>query len=594
MLENPLGLLTAATVLDPPLRRPPTRLPPLPERPLRAPRRRERQTDPAIRRDRRLTWLAIAVPCLVAALLCSWELSTRSLWLDEGASVSIASQHGAALWHAIAHDGGNMLVYYLVLHVLIGLFGDAEVVIRMPSVISTVVTVGTVAVLGVRMFGDRRLAFASAMLAAVSLPLVFWGQDARGYAPLVTFCALSFLAFHEVVAAPKRPSMKWLAVYVISTVLAVYMGFVGALVLPAQLLLLGVRPRQGRWVLGAMAACVLSCIPLLVLATARGSSQLFWVPRPNMEGIGQTLRWLTSAGMPPNFHRSSTATLTMIISIVVLFCAFALTARRCQRAFAARKLDSETWAMLVALSWLVVPIVLSVAESAAGQPILLFRNAIICLPAVALAMAWVLLRRSTRWYIGWAAVGGLLLLRALQLAPSYGVSPENWKAAEHYVSERTRPGDCIAFYPLDGRMPFDYYVRAGESAAGAPVMSTGVRVPRPVEPAKLPWSSTPPFVEDYQTPSNSQINNIEKTCRRLWFVASHEGQKSGPSAESRMNFVKYRVLGATLQLGYQHHHRVNFGWAAQIEVELLSGRVRSAGADPIARSPRGRSRKKAS
>jgi hypothetical protein len=57
----------------------------------------------------------------------------------------------------------------------------------------------------------------------------------------------------------------------------------------------------------------------------------------------------------------------------------------------------------------------------------------------------------------------------------------------------------------------------------------------------------------------------------LWFVASHEGQKTGPPV-SRMNFIKYRVLGATLQLGYAHHHRVNFGWAAQIEVELLSGR----------------------
>jgi mannosyltransferase len=566
-IVTPFGLLSAATVLDPPLRRPPTRLPTrtdrdVPERPL---------PDRGARRARRLTLLAILVPCMVSAFLCAYELSTRSLWLDEGASVSIASQHGAALWHAIAHDGGNMLVYYLLLHVLIGAFSDAETVIRLPSVIATVVTVGTVGVLGLRVFGDRRVAFAAALLTAVSLPLVFWGQDARGYALLVTFCTVSFLAFHEIVAAPGRPSWWWLGAYVVSTVMAVYLGFVGALVVPAQLLLLGLRPRHARWVLGAMATIVLACIPLLVLASARGSSQLFWVPRPNMEGIGQTLRWLTSAGMPPNFHRSATATLLMVLSIVVLVGAFVVAVRRAQRALATRELDSETWAVLLAFCWLVVPIALSFAESAAGQPILLFRNAIICLPAVALLMAWVLLRGNTRAYLGLAALGGLLLLRALQLAPSYGVSPENWKAAERYVSEHTRPGDCIAFYPLDGRMPFDYYVRAGESAAGAPVMSTGVRVPRPVEPARLPWSSTPPFVEDYQTPTNSQIKNIEGTCRRLWFVASHEGQKTGPPG-SRMNFIKYRVLGATLQLAYQRHHRVNFGWAAQIEVELLSGR----------------------
>ena len=66
----------------------------------------------------------------------------RSLWLDEAASVAIASQHGGALWHAIAHDGGNMLAYYLLLHALIGLFGTAPAAIRLVSVIATAATVG--------------------------------------------------------------------------------------------------------------------------------------------------------------------------------------------------------------------------------------------------------------------------------------------------------------------------------------------------------------------------------------------------------------------------------------------------------------------
>jgi mannosyltransferase len=575
-IETDFGLMASSTVLEPPLEstRTRSRAPARPGEPPRKPAPRRPLSGG--RRGRLLTAFAIGIPCLIAAFLCAWMLSTRSLWLDEGASVSIASQHGTALWHAIAHDGGNMLVYYLLLHVLIGFFGDAAAVIRMPSVIATVVTVGVTGTLGLRLFADRRIAFAAAMLTAVSLPLVFWGQDARGYAPLVTFCALSFLAFHEIATASGKPSWWWLGTYVLSTVLAVYMGFVGALVLPAQLVLLGVHPRHGKRVLAAMATIVCACIPLLVLASARGSSQLFWVPRPNMEGVGQTLRWLTSAGMPPNFHRSSTATLLMIVSIVLLAYALHLIVRRVRAAFAERFLDRETWAILLVSCWLVVPIALSFAESAAGQPILLFRNAIICLPAVGLVFAWVLLRPGVRAHLGLAAVGGLLLLRALQLAPSYGVSPEDWKSAEQYVSAHARPGDCIAFYPLDGRMPFDYYVRAGESAAGRPVMSTGVRVPRPVEPARVPWSVTPPFVEDYQTPTDQQISNIESTCPRLWFVASHVGQAKGPPV-SRMNFIRYRVLGATFQLGYKRHHRVNFGWAAQIEVELLSARQQAVG-----------------
>jgi hypothetical protein len=87
----------------------------------------------------------------------------------------------------------------------------------------------------------------------------------------------------------------------------------------------------------------------------------------------------------------------------------------------------------------------------------------------------------------------------------------------------------------------------------------------------MPWASSPPYVEDYSTPTNAQLTQIERSCPRLWFVASHAGQRHGPPV-SRTNFIRYRVLGATLQLAYASHRRRNFGWAAPIEVELLSGR----------------------
>jgi hypothetical protein len=132
-----------------------------------------------------------------------------------------------------------------------------------------------------------------------------------------------------------------------------------------------------------------------------------------------------------------------------------------------------------------------------------------------------------------------------------------------------RPGDCIAFYPLDGRMPFDYYVQRGENAAGTlATLGARVRVPRPVEPS-TPWAQTPPYVEDYSTPTDGQLTHIERTCPRLWFVVSHQGQRRGPPV-SRTNFVRYRVLGATLQVAYARHHKRTFGWASPVQVELLS------------------------
>jgi uncharacterized membrane protein len=148
----------------------------------------------------------VVAALLLAGAACAIDLGSRSLWLDEGSTVAITSQHGAALWQGIAHDGGNMLVYYLLMHLVIGAFGDASWVIRLPSLIAQALTSGIVAALGLRLFGRHRhareAAVAAALLTLVSLPLVFWGQDARGYALMVTLGCASWWALVAVGGGP--------------------------------------------------------------------------------------------------------------------------------------------------------------------------------------------------------------------------------------------------------------------------------------------------------------------------------------------------------------------------------------------------------
>ena len=183
-------------------------------------------------------------------------------------------------------------------------------------------------------------------------------------------------------------------------------------------------------------------------------------------------------------------------------------------ALAAIRARRRSWPAVLIVCWLVVPVVLSIGESLAGQPILLYRNSLVSLPAVALLLGWGLMApRVPRW-IGWSGVGLLLALRALQLAPSYGVSPENWKGATRYVEARAQRGDCVAFFPSDGRMPFTYY--AGTHSSLEPVL-----------PAAS-WSATRPFVEEYTVPTAARLAAIEASCPRLWFIASHYGAAQRP------------------------------------------------------------------
>ena len=80
--------------------------------------------------------LAVWAPAALGAVLCLISVTGRSIGFDEAATVSIVAQNGHALGSAIAHDGGNMSGYYVLMHVLIALFGNGTFLIRLPSVIS--------------------------------------------------------------------------------------------------------------------------------------------------------------------------------------------------------------------------------------------------------------------------------------------------------------------------------------------------------------------------------------------------------------------------------------------------------------------------
>ncbi len=180
-----------------------------------------------------------------------------------------------------------MLGYYALLHVVIGWFGRGRV--RDPPALGV----------GRRVRGRRGQRCSgcdsstaawrrvSGLLTAVSLPLVFWGQNARGYAAMVALVAGSFAALLRA-RSSCRSRWAWIA-YVVLTTLAVYASFVAVFAVPAQVVALAWW-RRDRWrrVGSAMVACALCWIPLAVLArSTRGSGQLFWIPRPSLKTEGR-------------------------------------------------------------------------------------------------------------------------------------------------------------------------------------------------------------------------------------------------------------------------------------------------------------------
>ena len=497
---------------------------------------------------------AVAIPSLLALALCLYQLTTRSLWLDESATVAIASQHGGAFGAALARDGGNMLAYYALMHLLIGWFGSGALVIRLPAALAAAATVALIGLLGLRL-ADRRLAAVAGVVSAVSLSLVYWGQDARGYTPMVALVVASFFALLAILER-RGGRGPWIG-YVLCTTAAVYMGLEAVLILPAQLLLLIWFRDRWRPVVAAMAVTAACCVPLAVLAAGRGSGQLFWVPSPSLRGLWQIVQALTSSGLQPSFYTSTTTVLGVLTLVVVI----AGAARTWQLW---RTSGGEAvWRPSLMMTWLLVPALVALIESAVGQSIFQARYLLVSLPAVSLLLAWTLADRRVlsaprpAALLSLGALVALIVLRALQLAPAYGVSPENWRGATAYVVANSQPRDCIAFYPSDNRQAFRYYLR------------DLARAPRPILPA-LPWSEVRPFVEDYASLSSSEVAALPQQCGRVWLVASHEGKVGGPPV-SHGNYVRFLELTRGLARQYQAAPRsTTFSPAGVVTVTLYS------------------------
>jgi mannosyltransferase len=511
----------------------------------------------------RLAALGFALPGAIAFALGSIQLGSRSIWIDESASISIASQHGGALGSAIARDGGNMAGYYALLHVVVTLFGDGLIAVRMPSVIASAMTATLVTALGLRLFGYRA-SLAAGLLAAISLPSVFWAQDARSYAMLAMFVTASYLALVVLLDAPSRALSARVAgaAYVITIVAALYMSLVAAFILIAQVIfVVATRRRRLRGLIVAAACVALLSIPLVAIAIHRGSGQLFWIPRPSWTTIQQVAVALTSAGFQPDFSTTASGLVLVYGSLALL--AVGLFAWLNQGKQKLPQVIEKTGRELgpeLMLSWLLVPLVVTFVESFVTAPSFTDRDMLIVLPAVALALGAILACKKVPLLFGCAAMAALIALRLVVLVPTYGKSSENWSRATDALVAASTPGTCIAFYPSDGRMAVAYYLETQHHAEENWF--------RPVLPT-APLTQMAAYLEIYRSLDASQVHHVEKSCASLWLVSSHEGSPSG-TAISQANYRRFVGLRRELSTAYPHERTESFGWAAPVTLEFFT------------------------
>ncbi|MCB0167512.1 MAG: glycosyltransferase family 39 protein [Anaerolineae bacterium] len=192
-------------------------------------------------------------------------LGSQSLWRDEVDAIRFSSWPLRALVTGLFQTGHNGPLYFLLLRPWRYLTGDSEFALRFPSAVF-----GTLMVpLGyslARQFGfSRRSSLILSLLLTTSPYLIWYGQEAKMYAILLTVVTVAMIAYLRALAGGGG---RWWVVFVLATSLSFYLHILSPLMLGvygavALIRRADVRRHWRAWTI-SLACLTLPYLPLVI------------------------------------------------------------------------------------------------------------------------------------------------------------------------------------------------------------------------------------------------------------------------------------------------------------------------------------------
>ncbi|WP_061171163.1 glycosyltransferase family 39 protein [Caballeronia hypogeia] len=411
--------------------------------------------------SRRTFWGICVVIFVVALGLRLITLQGRSLQMDEAYSVWFAARPWHELWHVVPLYEIHPPMYYSLLKVWIGWFGDSEVAVRVPSVIVSMATVLLVAVSGKLLRAGPvidRVGLIAGLLLATNKGSIMYGQLARPYAfealavAVALLCAVIVLRHVTANRAPDagstgerdlyRPALVGLALSVSATLWSHNTGLLVAFFIGLGMLVSVLCWARGNRLVAALtigapfvvALALWSPYVSFLIAATKYVQSSFWV---KLEWIDFLKAWSLAAG----------ARLTLLPVLILCAGAWLALWRTCRPValFLAMVLFLP-FAFIVAYSCLVRPIFMDRLFVWMAAPMMFL---------TALGLAWALPRSRTRLTV----LVLLLLLSGVQLVQLYRGATEDFRASVAEVANNRRSGDLLIVSPNEVDIAVQYYAK---------------------------------------------------------------------------------------------------------------------------------------
>jgi 4-amino-4-deoxy-L-arabinose transferase-like glycosyltransferase len=427
----------------------------------------------------------LAIVCACVALAVNlFHLGSASVWMDESYSVALARAPYSVLFAAFTSGGEpNMILYHILLHVWLQVTGwlglpTSETLVRLPSALCATLCAPLVFLLGRRTLG-RAAGLAAAVVFLLNPLELTHAQEVRGYALQVL---LVCVAWYALVAALSRSTdaRGWWLIFTAASVLGVYAHAFTLLILLAQVTACGLllfiptswrdNARRNLWPMGISLASILVLIaPLLYVS--RSGSKTGWLPAPDVSSLlSHYAGVLAGRG-----GRAAVIGLVALVGVGILGVAGYPFLRRSGRLRelgatlrrAEERPQPAAAVLVVLLTWLLVPIVLSYVISQGPTRLFSSRYLVVVVPSAGLLLGFAI--SLIRIRAGQLVAAGLAVCAALLFVPSYyaHAQVEDWRGPTRWLEQTYQPGDGLVCYNnVQGcQLAVNYYLVTDHSAA---------------------------------------------------------------------------------------------------------------------------------
>jgi mannosyltransferase len=387
-------------------------------------------------------------------------IGAEGLWYDEAlTALSLRLPFGQMVKERIA--AGHSPLYFAILYPFASIFGTGEMVVRLPSVFASTLSIYMFYLFAEKLFDSGETIITATLFYTLSVLNIYFAQEARMYA----FCVLfAIMSFYYLLGALEGDGWKEWIPYCISTLVLMYLSASTIPVLFAQLAYVLIKRKRIVPFLISGAAVVVLYLPMGLLYLRMGRLGFIeWLPpitiRTYLElfyGFGFRPIPVPDASAVIGVYLRILEVLSLLIMVGTLIIGGLYRFRRNARYFGS-DVRNHRDPYLLSLIWLFLPLIVLSVYSFLKQPMLGPKRYIyIFAPAFYLLLGYGI-QAVRRTAVRRAVSAVVVLLFCLTLVQYY-LTPtrEDWRGAVQVFDGSYEQGEVL-FGDLSTQVMYTYY-----------------------------------------------------------------------------------------------------------------------------------------